>query len=120
MQQETTTAKTISDTLIFRLKKIGSKKAENKAPVESVLKATATFETLIAPKKAIQCRPIITPMPSNIHKSFHSILKLIFLNFKMMNKTTEATNTRNQTKGMASMVINLPKTPVNPQRRTMN
>lgn len=44
----------ISDMLTFRLKNKGSKKAENKAPVESVLNATATFETLIAPKKAIQ------------------------------------------------------------------
>lgn len=110
----------ISETLIFRLKKMGSKNAENNAPVDKVLNATATFETFIAPKKAIQCNPMTTPIPNNIHKSFQLIFKLIFLNLSIKNKTMEATKTRNHTRGMASIVMSLPKTPVNPQRRTMN
>lgn len=110
----------ISETLIFRLKKIGSKNAENNAPVDKVLNATATFETFMAPKNAIQCRPMTTPIPKSIIKSLELTFRLIFLIFRMVNKTTEATKTRNHTNGMASTVINLPKTPVNPQRSTMN
>lgn len=47
-------AKMISEIFIFRLKKIGSRNAENNAPVDKVLNATATFETFMAPKNAIQ------------------------------------------------------------------
>lgn len=113
-------AKIISEILILRLKKRGSRKAENNAPVESVLKATATFETLIAPKNAIQCIPITTPIPKSIIKSLELTFKLIFLILSMKNKTIEATSTRNQTNGIASVLMSLPKTPVNPQRSTMN
>lgn len=95
-------AKTISERLIFRLKKKGSKNAEKSAPVESVLRATATFETLIAPKNAIQCNPMTTPIPSNMAKSFGLIFNGIFLNFRMTNKTAMANKTRYQTKGTAS------------------
>ena len=95
-------AKTISERLIFRLKKRGSKKAENKAPVESVLSATATLDTLIAPKNAIQCNPITTPIPSSMAKSFGLIFNGIFLIFRMINNTPMANNTRYQTKGTAS------------------
>lgn len=120
IQAETTIASMISDKIIFRLKKMGSKNAENKAPVESVLNATATLETLIAPKKAIQCNPMIAPIPNNIVKSLVDNFRLIFFTFKITNKTKAATNTRYQTNGIASMEINFPKTPVNPQINTMN
>ena len=110
----------ISERMIFRLKNIGSRNAEKSAPVERVLSATATFETFMAPKKAIQCNPMITPIPKSIAKSFELSFKLIFLIFKIKNKTTAATKTLYQTRGTASTSMSLPKTPVNPHKRTMN
>lgn len=113
-------ANMISEKMIFLLKNKGSKKAEKRAPVESVLSATATFETLIAPKNAIQCRPIVTPIPKSKNKSERLSFKSIFLILKIRYSTRAATVTLNQTSGMVEASMSFPRTPVNPQRRTMN
>lgn len=117
---DTITARMISESIIFLLKKTGSNSAVKRAPVESVLSATATLETLMEPKKAIQCKPMIIPTPSNIKKSFLLIFKSIFLKRRTKNITIAATATRYQTSGTADTVINFPNTPVNPQRKTMS
>lgn len=110
----------ISEKIILRLKNKGSRNAENNAPVERVLNATATFETLIAPKKVIQCVPIIAPIPNSINKSFREIFKLIpEIRIKTYSVTAQI-NVLYQTKGIAETSMSFPKTPVKPHKKTIS
>ena len=74
--------KTISNLLIFLLKKIGSINDTKKAPVLIVTKATETLDTLMALKKNIQCKAIITPVRKNFPIPIPSTLNDFFFTIK--------------------------------------
>src|SRR5690625_7715808 len=81
------------------MKNIGYKNSVNRAPVDKVLSATATFETLIAPKNVIQCKPMTHPIPKRRKNSLRLTFKLIFRKRRIKNNTTEAIATLYQVKG---------------------
>ena len=97
------------------LKKIGSMIDAKKAPVLMVINATETFEVLIAKKKVIQCKAMITPPITNFIRIFLFTTNDLFESLIKMNRKTLANNILNQTKGMASIEISAPKIAVNPQ-----
>lgn len=93
------------------------KDAKN-APVENMISVMDTLDSSIAPKKVIQCKATIIPATENFAKVFKEILSLILENFIKPNIKTPAINIRNQTNGIAVMVISFPKIAVNPAMKT--
>jgi len=110
--------KRISYQITVRLKIIGSIKDAKKAPVENIAKAMDILDSLIDPKKVIQCKAIIIPAIENLTIAFREtfMFTLVILIYK--NIKTTAITILNQTKGIAFMVINSPKIAVKPAIKT--
>ena len=109
----------ISNGLILLLKKIGSIKDTKKAPVLIVTKATETLDTLMALKKKIQCKAIITPVTKNLKIPLASTLNDFFFKIKYSTIKITAKDILYQTNGTASKLIKAPKIAVNPQIKTI-
>ena len=105
--------------MIFFPKKIGYIKEVKKAPVDKQASVIETLDTFIALKNVNQCSAITNPATKNFNTILRGILVAIFLYLIKMRIKITANNIRNQTNGMASSVINLPKIAVNPQMNTI-
>lgn len=91
----------------------------NKAPVDIIAKVTDTFEALIAPKNANQCKAITIPAIQKPPIVFQVNLS-DSLRYKTHKKISDvAINMRYQTKGIASIEMSAPSTAVNPQIKTI-
>nr|WP_317045352.1 hypothetical protein [Formosa algae] len=97
---------------------IGSKIDAKKAPEDTIDKVIEILETFIAPKKVIQCSAIMIPANENLAIVFGDTFIGIFLKRIYAYINPVAMSIRNQTNGMASMVINSPKIAVNPAINT--
>ena len=115
----TTTPITTSYNNSFLLKNIGSINAEKREEVAKQTTATDTVDTLIDLKKQSQCKVTIAPTPNIPKKSFLLIVNNRFLYAKKSIKVIKAISILYHTKWVASKVINLPNTPVNPKMTTI-
>ena len=104
-----------SSLLTRRLKNKGSINEVKNAPVLIIIKATETFDDLIAKKKVTQCNAMVIPPRINFINNLFDILNdFLLININSIKKTV-AMSIRYQTRGIASILINAPKTAVNPQ-----
>lgn len=97
----------------------GSRIAVKKAVLAITAKATETFETFIAAKKAIQCKAIMHPTPSMCDILLENEIEVLEVISTMANKKGTAITILYQTKGMAFSEISFPHIPVNPKMSTM-
>lgn len=93
------------------------KEAKN-APVENITKVMETLETSIAPKKVIQCNATTIPATANLKNVCRLILSLILDILINANMSIPASNMRNQTNGIALILISLPNIAVKPAIKT--
>lgn len=114
----TKTPNTISYIFIFLLKSTGSIKEAKKAPDENVASVMEILDWLMASKKVIQCKAIITPARANFKITFlgSRIAVLVMATNKNINST--AINILNQTNGMDPIDIKSPKMAVKPAINT--
>lgn len=93
------------------------KEAKN-APVENMTKVMDTLETSIAPKKVIQCNATTIPAIANLKNVCRLILSFIFDILIKANIKNPAISMRNQTNGIALIVMSLPNIAVKPAIKT--
>jgi hypothetical protein len=84
-----------------------------------VANATETFDTLMALKKVIQCSAMVIPAITRINNVFKETFNENLFIPMYIRMQIVAKNIRCHTSGMASILINLPKTAVKPQIKTM-
>ena len=105
--------------ITLRLCNNGSRSEVKNAPVDIIASVTETLETLIAPKKANQCKAMISPDKKNAAIVFGGNLNFSFRSRIHINTNPVASSILYHTNGIASIEINAPNTAVNPQINTM-
>ena len=97
---------------------MGSINDAKNAPVENITNVMEMFETSIAPKNVIQCRATTIPAIPNLKNVLSDMFSLIFDILINPNINIPAINIRNQTNGIAFIVISLPNIAVKPAMKT--
>ena len=98
---------------------MGSMKPTNNGAVANIVNANPTELTLMDAKKVTQWAATNNPMPEARSKSLRGHAVHWLLNTRKPAVVSPPMVTRQNTRGSASMVITLPKIPVNPNTTTM-